>query len=341
MAKRPTVYDVARQAGVSTATVSYTFHRPERVREPTRRAVHEAAESLGYVPSANARGLARGRSAALGIYSFDLMLANDADGDPLPFPLYVDEVQHGFELECRKHRQALLVGSGDSVTDIAGRVDGLAVFPGPMQTETLTNMAQRIPVVAFGLEPGADRIHQINVDNRTGIAELIKHLVDEHGIDEFGFVGSLSAFDAQERFAGFQETLTELGLSAPKKPLDTTDLSDRIQYRALSRLAAKNELPRAIVCASDQHALHVIDLLTERGISVPEEVAVTGFDGILAGRLAQPTLTTLRQPMTQMGQLAAEILARSTASGGKPEHHVLPVELNIGESCGCVTLSLT
>lgn len=129
MTKRPTVYDVAQAAGVSIATVSFTFRQPERVRESTRKTVVEAARRLNYVPSASARGLAHGRTGALGLYSFDMLLESDgtvgggpSGDDPGPyfagdvaarafaddaddasfrtFPLYVDEVQRGFELEC-------------------------------------------------------------------------------------------------------------------------------------------------------------------------------------------------------------------------------------------------
>ena len=122
MARSPTVYDVAKRAGVSIATVSFAFGQPERVKNSTREAVLAAADALGYVPSGNARGLASGRTGALGLFSFDYLM--DASGSPPQtanepadrglaastgedpnedfrlFPLYLDEVQRGFELEC-------------------------------------------------------------------------------------------------------------------------------------------------------------------------------------------------------------------------------------------------
>lgn len=142
--RRATVYDVAKKAGVSTATVSFTFRRPDKVKPSTRAKVLRAAKDLDYVPSANARGLARGNTGVLGLYSFDMLIerplgdeddfdscsgGNDVvseNGKPifsnragesfdcpsvLSYPLYVDEVQRGFELECRRRNRAVLLGT--------------------------------------------------------------------------------------------------------------------------------------------------------------------------------------------------------------------------------------
>lgn len=355
MPRRPTVYDVAERAGVSIATVSFTFRQPERVRESTRSAVLVAARELGYVPSGSARGLANGRTGALGLYAFDLMLTSpqggaatappptwdeDPDSDPRAFPLYVDEVQRGFELECRQRGQALLLSSGSgsraAVTEIAGRVDGLAMFPGPTPVEALEHVARRIPVVAFSMPPVADGLHHVTVDNRAGVRDLVGHLVADHGLTDLAFVGRLTSPDYAERFAGFRDGLAAAGLPEPAEPLDPTDLAEPHRLEVVAALADADRLPRALVCASDQHALAVLDLLAARGVPVPERVVVTGFDGILAGRLTQPTLTTVRQPMAAMGRLAVQVLARHAgAPTGEPESHRLPVQVVRRGSCGC------
>ena len=155
---RVTVYDVAEKAGVSTATVSFAFRHPDKVKDDTKAKVLRVAEELGYVPSGNARSLAKGRTGTLGMYAFDMLLERPQgsnleddwpdvsprsideplDGDEpnvLVYPLYVDEVLRGFELECWKSGKGMLMGAASkkndhrSVTDIAGRVDGLALDP--------------------------------------------------------------------------------------------------------------------------------------------------------------------------------------------------------------------
>ncbi|GEN79783.1 LacI family DNA-binding transcriptional regulator [Actinotalea fermentans] len=373
MAKRPTVYDVAELAGVSIATVSFAFRQPGRVRESTRQAVLDAARQLGYVPSASARGLAENRTGALGIYSFDLLLESDgASGgrpvreDPGPyfagsdaaarafaddaddedfrvFPLYVDEVQRGFELECARRGRALLIGKGPreegrGIVDIASRVDGLAVFPGARSAELLERLAQRLPVVAFAMPWGAGDLHHVRVDNAGGVRALTEHLVRVHGRRRVAFVGATEVTDYAERFDGMRAALAELGVPVPDEVLDPTPLSAAEAFPVLRRLLAgpRADLPDALVCASDQHALDVLCLLRDAGVRVPDEVAVTGFDGVVAGRLFAPSLTTCRQPMEAMGRLAVDILTASLDDPAAPPVDVtLPVRPLFRASCGC------
>ena len=101
-------------------------------------------------------------------------------------------------------------------------------------------------------------------------------------------------------------------------------------------LAAVGRLPRALMCASDQHALELLDVLASLGVDVPGQVAVTGFDGIVAGRLCSPPLTTVRQPMEAMGRLAVDILVESLSTDeGTPLDRTLPVRMIVRSSCGC------
>lgn len=373
MAKRPTVYDVAELAGVSIATVSFAFRQPGRVRESTRQAVLDAARQLGYVPSASARGLAENRTGALGIYSFDLLLESDgASGgrpvreDPGPFfagadaparafaddadredfrvfPLYVDEVQRGFELECARRGRAMLIGKGSreegrGIVDIASRVDGLAVFPGARSAELLEQLARRLPVVAFAMPWGAGDLHHVRVDNAGGARMLTEHLVREHGRTRIAFVGATEMTDYAERFDGMRAALADLGLPVPDGVLDPTPLAAAEPFPVLRRLleGSRADLPDALVCASDQHALDVLCLLRDAGVRVPDDVAVTGFDGVVAGRLFAPSLTTCRQPMEAMGRLAVDVLTASLDDPGAPPVDVtLPVRPLFRASCGC------
>lgn len=356
MARRPTVYDVAERAGVSIATVSFAFRQPERVRAQTREAVIRAADEIGYVPSASARGLAHGKTGAMGLYSFDLLIdapqdsrslrvpgedEDAAEADVRAYPLYVDEVQRGFELECWRRGQALLLSGGaglnaDLVKDLAGRVDGLAVFPGPFPDEALDLVARRSPVVVFSRPEGSSGLFHVGVENRQAMRELIHHLVADHGVTGAGFVGALEAADYTERFVGFQQALDEHGLPVPSEPFEPADLGQGDQFAILSAAIASGRLPEALVCASDQIALSVLDLLAASGVSVPEDVIVTGFDGILAGRLSDPTLTTVRQPMEAMGRFAARVLVEADGQRwDEPHSRRFPARFVRRSSCGC------
>jgi LacI family transcriptional regulator len=328
--KTPTVYDVAERAGVSIATVSFAFRKPERVKDSTREAVFEAARELGYVPNASARGLAQRRTGALGLYSYDFLLREPLSDDPRHFPLYVDEVQRGMQLACWEQGLALMTGGGaptdgQVVTDIAGRVDGLAVFPQTVPLEELQVIARRIPVVEVSEPQLDDGLSHVTVDNVGGLTELTRHLIADHGRTDLVFVGHPGSHEVMARFKGFRAAQRAAGLPQQKKPVHEPGTADE-QARAL--LARWDALPEAIVCSTDQEALAFLDL----GV----QTAVTGFDGILAGRLSSPTLTTVRQPMAEMGRAVVEILtARVGDPAAEPENRQLAVELVLRESCGC------
>ncbi|HWU46131.1 MAG TPA: LacI family DNA-binding transcriptional regulator [Humibacter sp.] len=371
MNRKPTVYDVAERAGVSIATVSFAFRRPDQIRESTRKAVLAAAHEIGYIPSASARGLARGQTGALGMYSFEMLLGRpqrsevaDAENDILrdlditdsmipwdeadedlladarAFPLYVDEVQRGFELECKSHGRPLLLtsGSGDeaAIAETAGRVDGLAIFPGSSGAEALERVALNMPVVLFSVPQAEDSHHHVVVDNLGGMRELVSHLVLDHGKARLGFVGGRTVADFSERFDAFRSALTELGIPAPDEVLDDTALGDGRGFGRVIAAVEAEELPDALVCASDQTALAVLDLLAARGVRVPDDVLVTGFDGIFAGRVSRPSLTTVRQPMETMGRVAARLLMEETQSASEAPRVVrLATRLIRRGSCGC------
>ncbi|MFD5317366.1 LacI family DNA-binding transcriptional regulator [Streptomyces sp. NPDC127098] len=367
MAKAATVYDVAQRAGVSIATVSMTFRRPHKVKEETRRLVLAAAEALNYVPSASARGLAHGRTGALGLYSFDYffpesfdepaavepirqgrtgqavsVVRDDRDEDHRLYPLYTDEVQRGVELACWRRGYALLMGGGSqvdsaaAVTDIVGRVDGLTVFPRTVPDDVLERISQRIPVVALSEEPQHQGLSIVSADNRGGMRALTEHLVTEHGLRDLRFFGETSIFDFEERFAGFQAALRAAGIRGPR-PAPARLAAERKDPDGLvARLLADGGLPEAFVCVTDLDAIRLMTALAERGVRVPEQVVVTGFDGVMAGRVVRPTLTTVRQPMQAMGSTAVDILVSRISSPEEPPIvRRLPVQVVLRESCGC------
>lgn len=329
MPNPPTVYDVAAASGVSIATVSRVLRSPDAVRESTRRRVLDAVQRLGYVPSASARGLAARRTNVVGLFlpSHDpgprpLPIATD---DRVPFvtdtaengSLFYDEVLRGAELEAGRHGLGLmLAGSGD-VEELASRVDGLAVLAGTVEGDVLAQVARRIPVVVLaGDGSGFDHV---GVANEAGMRALTDHVRERHAPRSVLYVdGPAGSQDAADRRRG-------LALDADVLPGDFTRESGR-------RIAASlGALPAAIVCANDEMALGVLDELGDR---VPGECLVTGFDGIAAGRHSRPTLTTVHQPMGELGRAAIHaIRQRLRDPSALPQTLRLAVSVVLRESC--------
>lgn len=371
---RVTVYDVAEKAGVSTATVSFAFRHPDKVKDDTKAKVLRVAEELGYVPSGNARSLAKGRTGTLGMYAFDMLLekpqgsgleedrsdvssmpasmSDDDEPDVLTYPLYVDEVLRGFELECWKSGKGMLMGAAlarddhKSVTDIAGRVDGLALMPSGYNNRLpLAMLAKTVPLVMVGVGDEKLPAAYLQCDNASGMRQIVDHLVEVHHINDMAFVGGVNggacargtdADDVVSRYDAFKKCLEERGLDSSDALLDDSFATSDEYMVGLCEAIGSGRLPQALVCGTDQTAFGVIRLLEEAGVRVPDDVIVTGFDGILAGRLMEPQLTTVRQPMEDMGREAARmLLSRNGEPWEKAERRVLPVRLIVRGSCGC------
>jgi LacI family transcriptional regulator len=338
----PTVYDVAEKANVSIATVSRVYRNPDSVREQTRQRVLAVARELGYVPSGNARGLASRSTGVLGL-CFPDCSDPDLDPDDSEQTLYADEITRGMERAARRHGYALLIaasladGPENLVASVAGRVDGFAVLARTVATEDLELMSRRLPVVMIAGPREIDHLDHLEVANADGEFALTTHLVADHGLRRLVFVsGGADSPDARARFAGYQRALRAAGLPAPAEPDAHGDFTQSGGREATGRLLERGPLPEAMVFANDQMAVGALEVLERRGVRVPDEVAVVGFDGIPLGRVVRPSLTTVTQPMRRLGETAVEMLvARLADPSREPRSVILPVTLTLRTSCGC------
>ena len=360
MAKAPTVYDVAAHAGVSIATVSRVLRRPGDVRAATSERVMASVRELGYVPSGSARGLAARRTGVLGLYfpsldameelaeaefeqsaRVDITVDIPDSGEAHPPNLYFDQVLRGSELEAWRRGFALMVGVGrgpnpaEMVSDIAGRVDGLAVLAQSVREDLLVHVSRRIPVVLIAGPRRGDDFDHVSVSNAEGMRTLTEHLIEGHGVRDPVYVaGPVDSPDDAERYQGFANALEGNGIDPASLPVLRGGFS-RIRSRAVAEgLIASGRLPRALVCSNDQMALGVLEVLRAHGVDVPGEVIVTGLDGIEAGRQSTPRLTTVHQPMVDLGRAAMRVmLSRLEHPDQAPISLRLPVQVRLRESC--------
>ncbi|MFJ9056667.1 MULTISPECIES: LacI family DNA-binding transcriptional regulator [unclassified Streptomyces] len=347
----PTVYDVAERSGVSIATVSRVYRNPDSVRAQTRERVLQAARELGYVPSGNARGLASRTTGVLGLCFPDYAdpdaeadAETDSGADDAAM-LYSDQIIRGMERAARRHGYALLIaaslegGPESLVAKVAGRVDGFAVLAQTVPTEDLEVISRRLPVVMLAGPREIDHLDHLVVANAAGERELARHLIEDHGLRRLAFVGGEpDSPDAEARFRGFREACRDAGLPAPDAPDLRTGMMTRAEgARAAETLLDRGaERPDAMLFANDQMAVGALRALERRGVRVPEDIAVTGFDGIPLSRIVRPSLTTVRQPIRQLGEQAVELLVQRLADPGRaPVSLELPVSLARRASCGC------
>ena len=326
---RATIYSVAERANVSIATVSRTLSGTDRVSERSRQRVLEAIRELNYIPDGAARSLAVKRHRALGLVLPELT------------GFYYPELLTGFESVAAEQRQSvvLLVAGFNaihnrSIQDLLARVDGLAVMNGAgiFGTERLAMIDSRLPIVQIGAGPWhGDVVSTASFDS----ARAITHHVIEHGRTRLVFAGDPKlATDAAYRWQGFCAALDEAGLASPTIELGGFDAVDG---HALGRRIADGELScDAVVCVNDQVALGLCLELRRRGVVVPDDIAVTGWDDEPATRYTTPGITTVVQPVRDLGRAAAaRLLARLQVAASPEGRAELPTQLVLRGSCGC------
>ncbi|HEV2374766.1 MAG TPA: LacI family DNA-binding transcriptional regulator [Streptosporangiaceae bacterium] len=339
-----TLYDVARLAGVSTATVSRVVHGQDRVRESTRDRVREVIEQLGYVPDGAAQSLSRRRKEIVGIVCVEReSMHNDIENMSL---LYYDEIVRGAGAGIRGHGWSLLINylRGQEEWDfprlrsLTGKVDGLLMVEGVIATPLIAQLAEKVPVVVIAGSPQERALDVVAVDNRAGSAALVSHLVADHGRRRLFHVdGPPHVCDVRERRLALEQVVhAHPGCRVVGSYLGVFSVRSGVAAGE-TLLANRGEgLPDAVVCANDQMAIGVLQAFNRAGVRVPEEIAVVGFDDIYPGSLSDPPLTTVHQPMQLLGERAcARLLDRITTPGLRQRVEVLPTELVLRASCGC------
>jgi len=331
-----TIRDVAREAGVSIATISRLFNGSARVSADTSKRVREVAERMGYWPNGAARSLITKRTNALGVLLPDL------------YGEFFSEVIRGIDLEARREGYHLVVSSSHSdagelfaaLQTMRGRIDGLVAMapdlgsPGP-----LDQSAGRFPIVLVNPGFDSERCASVAADNVAGARAMVGHLAGL-GHREIAFItGPESNRDAMLRWQGYRAAATELGLTTSADLEVRGNFTESSGYEAARRLLARSPRPTAIFAANDNMAVGALSALREAGLRVPEDVAVTGFDDIASSSFLSPRLTTVRVEAWRLGQRAVQLLLAAMQGGAAapPEHEILPATLVVRESSGSAT----
>jgi len=261
----------------------------------------------------------------------------------------VEEVLRGVEASLGDIGWSLLISflqTSDSayqrLQTLSGKVDGLLIAEGIVGSAHLAKLAARLPIALVAGSPDEPSVDVVDADNRTGTRDLVCHLVEVHGKRRLYYVaGPADAPDARARRSAFHEVLTEHKGMQPVGIFEGrfAGVSGKLAAQEILAMRA-GDLPDAIVCANDQMAIGAMRELQAGGLRVPDDIAVVGFDDIYPGTLIAPTLTTVHQPMRQLGQRACTRLLERIADPSLPHRvELLPTELVVRESCGCPGLS--
>lgn len=325
---------VAKRAGVSTATVSRVLNNSGVVKPHTRARVLKAVEELKYHPNLHARTLAGGKSKSIGVIVSNLE-------NPFFFDVYhaVETGAHarGYEVLVANtnYRSEQLVSSIHLM--MGRRVAGLAVIVSEMDPVLTDELAAGgIPVVFYDVGTPKGHITNIRVNYRLGISKLIEYL-HSMGHEKFGFVGHHSALaPLNERYKSVLDTVASYGSGVEVRASANADSLEGGRQAARMLLSTTYH-PSAIICVNDIMAAGVLRELRARGLRIPEDISVTGFDNIKLSEFCSPSLTTLHIPRDQIGHTVCEcLIPQKDILEQAAREIVLDPELIVRESTGPV-----
>ncbi len=331
-----TLLDIAKRLNISVATVSRALNDRRGVGSDLRQRVIEMANELSFVPNMAARSLVTSRTQTIGfvIYPFD----HPFSSDPFYFPILM-----AIEVELVTHDYHIMLTSlnSDSPTNLRmveqSRVDGLIlVGPNLNPQFVTTTLNTRFPVVLVDNKPSHRKVNSVLTDDAGGAYEATQHLIG-HGHTRITHIGgSLEWVSSRHRYAGYCAAMRDAGLGDNCRVVHKEATSVATGELAAAELLDGPERPTAIFAANDSMALGAARAAAARGLHIPKDLALIGFDNIPATEHFSPPLTTVRIFKEQIGRLAARrILDLINEPGSPPVETSVSTELVIRQSCGC------
>ncbi|TWI56937.1 catabolite control protein A [Halalkalibacter nanhaiisediminis] len=327
-----TIYDVAREAGVSMATVSRVVNGNPNVKPATRKKVLEAIERLGYRPNAVARGLASKKTTTVGVIIPDIS------------SIFFAELARGIEDIATMYKYNIILCNSDQNKDkeihlintlLEKQVDGI-VFMGGHITEEHAEEFKRspVPVVLAATLDTNKEIPSVNIDYKQAVYDAITDLI-EQGHERIGMLsGTLDdPVNGYQKFAGYREAIENAGLKFEEELVVIGDYTYDSGIEAMSTFLELENKPSVIFASTDEMALGIIHAAQDHGLSVPDDIEVLGFDNTRLAVMVRPTLSTVVQPMYDIGAVSMRLLTKYMNKEEVNEHIVvLPHRIEFRQS---------
>ncbi len=304
-----TIYDVAREAGVSMATVSRVVNGNPNVKPTTRKKVNEAIERLGYRPNAVARGLASKKTTTVGVIIPDVS------------SIFFGELARGIEDIATMYNYNIILSNSDQNSEkelhlintmLGKQVDGIVFMGGKITEEHVEEFKKSpVPIVLAATTEQSQSVPSVNIDYKQAAFDAVSLMVD-HGHKRIGYVsGPLQdPINGEYKIAGYREALEEAGLSYDENLIVIGDYTYDSGLEAAETFINLNQPPTAVFSGTDEMALGVIHGYQDNGLRVPEDVEVIGFDNTRLAKMIRPQLTTIVQPMYDIGAVAMRLLTK-------------------------------
>ncbi|MER6984835.1 LacI family DNA-binding transcriptional regulator [Streptomyces carpinensis] len=323
--RRPTLEEVAARAGVGRGTVSRVINGSPRVSDATRAAVEAAVAELGYVPNTAARALAANRTDSIAL------VVPEPETRFFAEPYFSDMLRGvGAELSDTEMQLLLIFAGGDRERRrlaqylAAHRVDGVLLVSVHADDPLPDLVAQlEIPAVISGPRSAAETLTSVDSDNYGGARSAVEHLLKRGRRRIAHITGRTDVYGAQRRVDGYRDALRDAGLTVDELLIEPGDFTEEGGRRGMTRLLERAPDVDAVFAASDVTAAGARQVLRERGRRIPDDVALVGYDDSAIARHMDPPLTSVRQPIEEMGRAMIDLLLTEIADRRPPGPHGL------------------
>jgi LacI family transcriptional regulator len=327
------IEEIARQAGVSRSTVSRVINNDPNVKDSTRQRVLEVVSSNNYVPNRAARKLAGGRTSVIGLVI--PIRVSSLFGEPF-FPILVQSVTH--HSNQLNHSVMLWLGEPEherrSITQILSNdlLDGVIVSSLQDRDPIVAALHQsQIPFVLIGRYPGTLPVNYVDIDNEEGTRRAINYLIETGRKRIATITGVEGTLVQRQRLEAYRAALGEAGIAVDENLIAAGGFVEEGGYTAMQKIAPYK--PDAVFATNDAMAAGAIRYLHEQGMRVPQDVAIVGFDDAPFAANHKPALTTIAQPIAELGRHAVDMLMQLIGrQPTQPLSKILPSELVIRES---------
>lgn len=303
-----TIYDVAREANVSMATVSRVVNGNPNVKPSTRKKVLETIERLGYRPNAVARGLASKKTTTVGAIIPDISST------------FYSELTRGIEDIATMYKYNIILSNSDQNSDkeirlidtmLEKQVDGIVFMGGEITEEHINQFkTANVPVVLAATQDPTNELPSINIDYKQAAYEATNYLIDSINAQPAFITGSEFIQSNGLKYEGYMQAIKDRNLDFDENLVIFEDCIYNGGILAVQKLLEYNKQPKAIFVATDEMAVGVIHSLQDEGLRVPDDVQVIGFNNTRISLMVRPTLTTVVQPMYDIGAVAMRLLTK-------------------------------
>jgi len=334
-----TIYDIAKKTGYSPTTVSKVFNNYTDVKEQTRQTILQAAKELGYLPNAHARTLTTKKSWTIGV------LFVESSGIGMQHPFFSAVIESFKQVAVSKGYALMFISK-----DVGGKqsgylenckirgVDGVVVILSDYEDPYFKELLDSdIPCVVLDYE--TSQAHTLYSDSLEGSLLAVEYLYSLGHRKIAHISGGINTFAGSKRVQGYELAMTRLNLETKESYIvDSTYYSIESGYAAMMQILDLQDRPTAVFVAGDHLALGAMRAARERGLRIPNDLSIVGFDNIELSQYITPALTTIAQDTALMGSKAADILIQSIDDPSQAlESAVLPVRLIVRDSCSSVT----